>query len=450
AQRLDEERANGTLRSHLHGVPIVVKDNYNTDPELGMNTTAGSYSLLNQTVTGDAFVVSKLRSAGLLILGKANLDEFAGMMGKDSSSGFSSRGGQASAAYVVGGFAAGGDPSGSSGGSAIAVSAGFAAASLGTDTDDSIVKPACRAALFGLRPSTGLTSRSGVVPLSLSQDSTGPLAKSTWDVAALLSIMAVHDEEDSYSQAAEPFRKKDYTAYLKKDGFKGLRIGVPRYPFFNASITGARSEANGAIDKALLEIQKLGATVIDPVTFPNAEEFTYAYPGLPERSNNETILLQYDLKEDIAIFLQTQLINSTIRSLQDIINYNEAHSDLEFPPGQCCQATFLNANNLPPRASSAEYWIAQYHQQRLDVEGMQATMRQHDLDLFVVPTEGYSARMGAIGKRPVGTVPLGYDGINLPFGLAFVGRSYDEGTVLRAMYASEKAFPKRQVPPTLD
>lgn len=267
-------------------------EDYNTEPKLGMNTTAGSYSLLNQTVTGDAFVVSKLREAGLLILGKANLDEFAGMMGKDNSSGFSARGGQASAAYVVGGFAAGGDPSGSSGGSAIAVSAGFAAASLGTDTDDSIVKPACRAALFGLRPSTGLTSRSGVVPLSLSQDSTGPLAKSTWDVAALLSIMAVHDENDSYSRAAEPFRKKDYTACLKKDGFKGLRIGVPRYPFFNASITGARSEANQAVDKALTEMQKLGATVIDPVTFPNAEEFTYAYPGLPERSNNETILLR--------------------------------------------------------------------------------------------------------------------------------------------------------------
>lgn len=166
--------------------------------------------------------------------------------------------------------------------------------------------------------------------------------------------------------------------------------------------------------------------------------------------HSKTEDIEYDLKEDLATYLQTQLINSTIRSLQDIINYNEAHSDLEFPPGQCCQATFLNANNLPPRASSAEYWIAQYHQQRLDVEGMQVTMRQHDLDLFVVPTEGYSARMGAIGRRPVGTVPLGYDGINLPFGLAFVGRSYDEGTVLRAMYAFEKAFPKRQVPPTLD
>lgn len=236
------------------------------------------------------------------------------MMGKDNSSGFSARGGQASAAYVVGGFAAGGDPSGSSGGSAISVSAGFAAASLGTDTDDSIVIPANRAALFGLRPSTGLTSRTGVVPLSLSQDATGPLAKSTWDIAALLSIMAVHDEEDSYSLAAEPFRKKDYTVYLKEDGFKGLRIGVPRYPFFNASITGtrSRSEAIPAVDEALVEMQRLGAIVIDPVTFPNAEGFTYAYPGLPERSNNETTLLRELLAQILCLISATKLNTSRI------------------------------------------------------------------------------------------------------------------------------------------
>jgi amidase len=152
----------------------------------------------------------------------------------------------------------------------------------------------------------------------------------------------------------------------------------------------------------------------------------------------------------MALYLQTHLVNSSMKSLLDIIDFNEQHSDLEFPPGTCCQATFNSADQLGKRETSAEYWIAKWHQDRLNTEGMEVTMRQHELDLFLVPTEGFAARMGAIGRRPVGTVPLGYDDINLPFGLAFIGKPYDEPTVLRAMYAFEKSFPKRHVPPTLD
>ncbi|KAK7742401.1 hypothetical protein SLS53_004547 [Cytospora paraplurivora] len=450
AAQLDAERANGTIRSVLHGVPILVKDNYNTDPELGLNTTAGSYSLLGQTTVGDAFVISQLRNAGVLILGKANLNEFAGEVGRTNSSGWSPRGGQMSAAYVFGGFDAGGDPSGSSGGSAISVSAGFAAISLGTDTEGSITFPANRAALYGLRPSTGLTSRTGVVPISSSQDTTGQLAKSTWDVAALLGLMAGYDEKDSYSLAAEPYRKTNYTQYLVDNGFKGLRIGIPRYPFYNTTVTGIRDAIPPAIDAAIEKLRELGATIIDPVTLPNAEDYTYTFPGQAARDNNATIVLQYDVKTDMADYLQTQLVNSSITTLEDIVNFNEENYDLEFPAGQCCQATFVAADQTGDRATSGEYWLAKWHQDRLNTEGMDVTERQNDLDLFLVPTEGLASRMGAIGRRPVGTVPLGYDDINLPFGMAFVGKQYDEPTVLRAMWAYEQAFPKRALPPTLD
>ncbi|OMP86695.1 Glutamyl-tRNA(Gln) amidotransferase subunit A [Diplodia seriata] len=206
---------------------------YNTDVELGMNTTAGSYVLLQSQAKGDAFVISNLRAAGALILGKANMDKVS--FDKPGHS----VGGQCQSAYVVGGFAAGSDPSGSSRGSAVAVSAssavavsaGFAAAALGNDTEGSVVSPSNRAALFGLRPSTGITSRSGVVPISSSQDTAGVMAKSVWDITAIFEVMAAHDPENAYSAPADPFRRENYTQFLGDDGFQGLRIGIPREPF---------------------------------------------------------------------------------------------------------------------------------------------------------------------------------------------------------------------------
>ncbi|RDW75523.1 hypothetical protein BP6252_06665 [Coleophoma cylindrospora] len=450
AAQLDAERKNGTIRSPLHGIPIVVKDNYNTDPSLGMNTTAGSYSLLGQTVKGDAFVIDRLRKAGVLIMGKANMNEFAGQRGQDNSSAWSARGGQMSSAYVFGGFNAGGDPSGSSGGSAISVSSGFAAISLGTDTEGSITFPANRAALFGFRPSTGMTSRTGVVPISSSQDSTGPLAKSAWDVAAMLEIMIGYDTEDTYSLAAQPYRYTNYTQFLSKDGFNGLRIGIPREPFFNTTFSGLNESINAAINSTLLKMKELGAIIIDPVEFPNAEDYKYTFPGQAARTNNATIRIQYDFKADLAQYLQTQLINSTVTTLEDIINFIDENMDLESPPGECCQATFIAADQTEDRQNSGEYWLSQFSLQRLYIDGLEATMRLHNLDVVLVPTESEASRLGVLARGPVGTVPLGYSDINLPFGMSFIGKSYDEPTVLRAISAYEANFPKRAVPPTLD
>lgn len=172
------------------------------------------------------------------------------------------------------------------------MSAGFAAASLGSDTEGSIVSPANRAALYGLRPSTGITSRTGVVPISSSQDTTGPLAKSAWDIAALLEIMVAHDPEDSYSLAAEPYRHRNYTQFLDNDGLSGLRIGIPREPFWNQTFNGYRPEINAGLEATFSRMRELGATIIDPIEFPNAEAFKYAFPGIPERVNDAVIIIR--------------------------------------------------------------------------------------------------------------------------------------------------------------
>ncbi|KAH7303806.1 amidase signature domain-containing protein [Stachybotrys elegans] len=452
AKKLDAERASGNVRSPIHGLPIVVKDAYNTAIELGMNTTAGSYALLQGShAKSDAFVVKRLRDAGAIILGKANQDEWSGQRGAQNSGAWSARGGRISSAYVQGGYDAGGDPSGSSGGPAVAVSAGFASASLGTDTEGSITNPGSRAALFALRPSTGITSRTGVVPISSSQDTTGPLAKSAWDIAALLEIMAVHDPDDWYSEAAEPFRHKNYTQFLDPDGFKGLRIGIPRDPFWNTTLFGYRASINPAVNATLDKLRSLGAEIIDPIVFPNAERWTYPFVGGPVRDTAGRIQIQYDIKTDMANYLTQQRTNtSSLESLYDIIAFNDANHELESPPGICCQNGFLAADQLGPKNSSAEYWWAKWQQQQLNEEGIEYVFRHYKIDVMLVPTEGAASRLGAVGRCPIGNVPVGYDDIGLPFGMAFVGQRYDEPAVFRAMSAYEAHFPAREVPSTLD
>ncbi|KAH6869696.1 amidase signature domain-containing protein [Thelonectria olida] len=291
ARKLDSERARGEVRSPLHGVPIIVKDNFDTDSALGMNTTAGSFVLLQDggEVVGDAFVIKRLREAGAIILAKANLMEWSGISGVNASA-WSPRGGQVSSPFVVGGFAVGGDPGGSSSGPGAGVAAGFAPLALGSDTEASIVYPSSRGALYGLRPSTGMTSRAGVVPISSSQDTTGPLGKSTWDVAVSLSIMAGLDPDDPYTMPAEAFRLANYTKFLNSNGFKGLRVGVVREPFFESETTRQRLMIS-SFNEALKRMTALGATVLE-TPLPNKNEWNYTFVGAPERVNNGTIQIR--------------------------------------------------------------------------------------------------------------------------------------------------------------
>ncbi|OQD60709.1 hypothetical protein PENPOL_c021G08157 [Penicillium polonicum] len=449
AHRLDAERTNGQVRSPLHGVPILVKDNFDTATELGMNTTAGSFVLLKDggEVVGDAFVIKQLRNAGAIILAKANLMEWSGIAGVNASA-WSPRGGQVSSPFVAGGFAAGGDPGGSSSGPGAGVAAGFAPLAIGSDTEASIVLPSSRSALYGLRPSTGMTSRTGVVPISSSQDTTGPLGKSTWDVAVSLSIMAGLDPDDPYTIPAEPFRQDDYTKFINANGFKGLRLGVVREPFFESETARQRLMVSSS-NESLVKMASLGATVLE-TPLPNKDKWNYTFVGGPERANNGAVQIQYDLNYDMAHYLATRRLNSSLSSLEDVINCMVKWWSLESPEGQCCFPTFIAADQVGDRETSGEYWLAKYAQERLYEEGPAFLFRNYNLDVIVIPSEFNSARLGAVGQLPVGNVPLGYDDIQLPFGLAFVGQRYDEGTVIRAMSAYEANFPARRVPDTLN
>ncbi|KAK4705108.1 amidase, partial [Phenoliferia sp. Uapishka_3] len=482
AKQYDEERAAGTVRGRLHGVPMLVKDNCATDIELGMNTTAGSYALLGSSVPRDSHIVALLRQAGAIILGKANLSEFANYKGNIVScsgrprlnvqyadlalrdrqtNGWSARGGQTQSAYVIGGFAAGGDPCGSSAGSGVGTSAGWAAAAIGTETDGSIICPSNRAALYGIKPTVGLASRAGIVPISSTQDTPGPMAKSAFDAALILSVISGFDERDNATIPTQ-YRDFDYTtALVGKDGFKGLRLGVPRELFFNETLSGNSPEINIAVkyffkfmfhgsisnhqlltfSAAITKIASLGATIQDPANLPSSNDFL--------TSNNETFVLDTDFKVDLAAYLAA-LNGSTVLSLEDVINFNDAHADLEFPPGECCQQTLMRAVQTTGKDTQA-YADARFAD--LDIgrtRGIDAVLKKYNLDALVLPSEGFATAPAAIAGYPIVTVPLGYlNATGQPFGLAFIGTAYSERTLIQLMSAFEANFPPRRVPQQL-
>ncbi|CAG7921935.1 unnamed protein product [Penicillium olsonii] len=294
--------------------------------------------------------------------------QWSGSAGVNASA-WSPRGGQVSSPFVVGGFAAGGDPGGSSSGPGAGVAAGFAPLAFGSDTEASIVLPSSRGALYGLRPSTGMTSRTGVVPISSSQDTTGPLGKSTWDVAVSLSIMAGLDPDDPYTIPAEPFRHDDYTKFIDANSFKGLRIGVLRDPFFESETARQRLMIS-SFNKSLAKMESLGATVLE-TSLPNKEKWNYNFVGGPGRSSNGSI----QIRECSRRYLTTRRLNSSLSSLEDVINSMVEWWSLESPEGQCCFPTFIASDQVTDRDTSGEYWLAKYAQERLYEEGPASIFR---------------------------------------------------------------------------
>lgn len=284
AAALDHERKVKRKRGPLHGIPVLLKDNIATVPSEGMNTTAGSFSLLGSLVLDDAGVVKRLRAAGAIILGKANMSEWAQFRGK-LRSGWSGRGGQCTNAYFKNA-----NPCGSSSGSGVAASIGLAAVTLGTETDGSITCPSSNNNIVGIKPTVGLTSRAGVIPLSAHQDTVGPMTRSMTDAAIILSAIAGKDPNDNFT-LAQPDRVPDYTKALNKNALRGKRIGVPRKVFLNDSITGNDPSINVEFEKALRVIRSLGATVVDPSDMPSGLEIV--------SSHNETIVLSTEFKVNL-------------------------------------------------------------------------------------------------------------------------------------------------------
>ena len=437
----DAERRRGHLRGPLHGIPILVKDNFATRDR--METTAGSLALLGAEVPRDAFVVRRLRRAGAVILGKANLSEWANFRSTQSSSGWSGRAGQCLCPYVLDH-----NPCGSSSGSGAAPAANLAAAALGTETDGSIVCPSSHNSLVGIKTTLGLTSRSGVVPIAHSQDVTGPMARTVADAATVLGPMTGVDPRDPATAASRGHSHRDYRRFLDPDGLRGARIGVWREGVF-----GISPEADQVAEVAIADLSRLGATVVDPADIPN----------VADTFDPEFTVLLYEFKADIAAYL-SELRNTSMRTLADLIAFNEANPDPELR--WFGQEIFIQAEATGGLDDPA-YLEALATSKRLATEGIDQTLARFDLDAIVSLTNSppwttdlvngdhfltASSTPSAIAGYPNITVPAGYSFGELPVGINFIGTRWSEPTLLKLAYGYEQGTRHRHAPrflPTL-
>jgi amidase len=434
AAALDRERRAGHVRGPLHGIPVVIKDNIDTGDR--MLTTAGSLALVGAPAARDAFVVRRLREAGAVIVGKTNLSEWANIRASKSTSGWSARGGQTRNPY-----GAGRNPCGSSSGSGAAIAASLAVVALGTETDGSIVCPSGVAGLVGLKPTVGLVSRAGIVPISHSQDTAGPMTRSVADAAALLTAIAAVDPQDPATAAAQGHIEADYSAFLKADGLKGMRIGVAR-----KRVTGYNAHTDALFEQALADLKRLGAEIVDPADFGSLGDY----------DDDELAVLLYELKTDLDAYLATRS-GVPVRSLQDVIAFNEAHRRAEMP--WFGQDMFLKAQAKGPLTDEA-YAKAAEQARRLARAGIDDVLAQQRLDAIVAPTgspawltdhvngdsfQGSSSSPAAVAGYPSITVNMG-SVQGLPVGLSFVGSAWSEGKLLQLAYAYEQGTRHRRPP----
>src|SRR3989454_9972921 len=363
AESLDRERKEKKVRGPLHGVPVLIKDNIDTADK--MQTTAGSLALLGSRPAKDSFVVQKLREAGAVILGKSNLSEWANIRSSHSSSGWSGRGGQTKNPYALDR-----NPCGSSSGSGAAVAANLCAVAIGTETDGSVVCPSSANGIVGIKPTLGLVSRAGIIPIAHSQDTAGPMARTVRDAAILLGIIAGVDARDSATSASSGRGQADYTRFLDPNGLRGARIGVLRKNFgFNDSV-------DALMVNAIDVMKRQGAIVIDPVELATAGKF----------DDSEFEVLLYEFKADLNSYLAGLGPNAPVRTLKDIIEYNERHKDQEMP--FFGQDIMIKAQAKGPLTEKA-YLTALAKDRKLSREqGIDAAMNKNRLDALITPTGG--------------------------------------------------------------
>jgi amidase len=435
ADALDRERKAGRVRGPMHGIPIVIKDNIDTAD--AMRTTAGSLALADSIALRDAHVVRRLREAGAVILGKTNLSEWANFRSTHSTSGWSGRGGLTRNPYALNRNACG-----SSTGSGAAIAANFAAVGVGTETDGSVVCPASSSGLVGLKPTVGLVSRSGIIPISHSQDTAGPMARTVTDAAILLGAMTGIDSLDSVTLASRGHVSADYTQFLDANGLRGARIGVARQSF------GFSDAVDRVMNEAIEAIRGLGATIVDPANLGTDGKF----------NDSEFAVLLYEFKADLNAYLAGLAPNVKPRTLADLIKFNEEHRDLEMP--YFGQEIFEMAEKKGP-LTSAEYRKALAKNHRLArTEGIDATLKKHTLDAVIAPTGGpawttdlingdhYSggySTASAVAGYPHITVPAGFVQ-GLPVGLSFFAGAWSEGKLLKYAFAFEQATKARKAP----
>lgn len=435
ARDLDRERKSGKVRSALHGIPVLIKDNIDTADK--MVTSAGSLALAESHPKQDAFIVTRLREAGAIILGKTNLSEWANFRSTRSSSGWSGRGGQTLNPYELDR-----NPCGSSSGSGVAVSANLCVAAIGTETDGSIVCPSSTNGIVGIKPTVGLLSRSGIIPISHSQDTPGPMTRTVADAAVMLGLLTGQDSRDEATKASLDKKSPDYSKFLDLDGLKGARIGVARNFF------GFNDRVDQLMEDAIKTMREKGAEIIDPANIENQKEI----------GEIEFDILLFEFKDDLNHYLSNLPDSVASRSLTDLIAFNEANKDREMP--WFGQEIFIMADKKGPLTDKVYLKEVADLKRLSGKEGIDAVLQKNKLDAIIGPTggpswttdwingdhfSGGSSAPAACAGYPAITVPAGFI-FGLPVGITFMGTAWSEPVLIKIAFAFEQATKHRKAP----
>jgi amidase len=435
AEALDKERKEKGPRGPLHGIPVLIKDNIDTADK--MATTAGSLALVGAKPAKDSFVAQRLRKAGAVILGKTNLSEWANIRSSSSTSGWSGRGGLTRNPYALDR-----NTSGSSSGSGAAVAANLCAIAVGTETDGSITSPSSINGLVGIKPTVGLISRAGIIPISHTQDTAGPMGRTVRDVAILLTVLTGIDPDDKATSESKDKSSGDYTHFLDSKGLKGAKLGVVRKMF------GFNDAVDALIESALETMKKEGAIIVDPAEIETFGKF----------DETETTVLHYELKADLNAYLEKLGPRAPVHSLKEIIEFNERNKAKEMP--YFGQDVFIKAEAKGPLTSKEYLEALEKNRELSRKEGIDAVMDKFKLDALVAPTDGpawmtdlvvgdhavgRSTTPAAVAGYPHITVPAGLV-FGLPIGLSFFGRAWSEPTLLKLAHAFEQATKFRKPP----
>lgn len=436
ADQLDAERRAKGPRGPLHGIPVLLKDNIATADR--MTTTAGSLALAGSIAPRDSFVARRLREAGAVLLGKTNLSEWANFRSTHASSGWSGRGGQTHNPYALDR-----SPSGSSSGSAGAIAANYAAAAIGSETDGSIVSPSAACSVVGIKPTLGLVSRAGVVPIAHSQDTAGPIARTVSDAVILLGAITGVDPDDAATAASRRKGSADYTRLLDANGLKGARIGVARERYM-----GYSHATDMLVEDAIRVMKDRGATIVDPANIPTAGKW----------DDSEFDVLLYEFKADLNKYLAWLGPSAPVKSLAEVIAFNDQNATRELP--YFGQEIMLMAQKKGALTDPAYRKALEKNHRLTRAEGIDAAMDKHRLDALIAPTQGPtwqidlvngdassggSSSPAAVAGYPSITVPAGYV-FGLPVGLSFIGRAWSEAVLIRLAYAYEQATKHRRPP----
>ncbi|KAJ5672228.1 hypothetical protein N7507_001355 [Penicillium longicatenatum] len=441
AKSLDQERAAGKTRGPLHGIPIIIKDNIATHPSLGLPTTCGSLSLLSSKPKKNAEIIDQILDAGLIILGKANLAEFANARGSNMPNGWSAVGGQTQSAYIRDGIdpddspEGHSNPSGSSTGSAVSVSAGYAPFAIGTETDGSLVSPSGRAALYTIKPTIGLVSQDGIIPISSNFDAAGPMTKSSYDLAALLDVLAGKPASESFTTHLTCSWSDISVAALDPDAWKNSEEDVK-------PVDDAEAQMTREIRQAYEAIKSKAKKFVENIDLVSPDTFRI------DREGSEWTIIQADMKPQLNAYFEG-LAESEVRSLAEVIAFNEKHADLELPPHHPRQDNFINAENQKLTTEEYDRHLS-YLRHMGGEKGVDLALKTYGVDVILGPIDSGLTSLATASGYPLCAMPLSYLDYNgRPFGVAAITGKHQEHLLVKVMSAWEATFPARKPPPQL-